>query len=59
MCQNGFAGKNRLNNVFDTMRQRGYRQYRNKVKSVIENNFVGANHISPLLRATLIFDLSL
>ena len=40
MCQNALACENALNNVFDTIRQRGYRQYKNKVKRLGENNFV-------------------
>jgi hypothetical protein len=36
MCQNALARENALNNVFDTIRQRGYRQYKNKVKCLFE-----------------------
>lgn len=40
MCQKLNQQKIQLRNTFDTIRQRGYRQYKDKVKNFDENNFV-------------------
>lgn len=40
MCQKLNQHKIQLHNTFDTVRQLGYRQYKNKVKIFSKNNFV-------------------